>query len=95
MKKLSSSGTSEAVGFIIDHSPEKWPEFRKRYCAELNANPHAWAAILEAARHGDLPLLYASSDFDHNNAIVLRDYLLTRLRRIDAKEGQSGPVDRI
>jgi uncharacterized protein YeaO (DUF488 family) len=40
-------------------------------------------------------LLYAASDSDHNNAIVLRDYLLTRQRRIEAKEGPPSLVHRI
>jgi uncharacterized protein YeaO (DUF488 family) len=49
----------------------------------------------EAAPDGDVTLSYAASDSDHNNAVVLRDYLLTRLRRIEAKEGPSGLVHRI
>lgn len=86
---------SDALRRWFSHSPEKWTESRKRYGGELNANPEPWAALLEAARHGDVTLLYAASDSDHNNAIVLRDYLMTRLRRIEAKEGRSGLGHRI
>ena len=74
---------SDALRRWFSHSPEKWPEFRKRYHTELNGKPEAWAAIFEAALHGDVTLLYAASDSDHNNAAVLREYLLTRLRRIE------------
>ena len=66
------------------HSPEKWLEFRRRYFAELNANPGAWAPILDAARQQDVTLLFAARDRDHNNAIALRDYLLKKLRRTEA-----------
>ncbi len=86
---------SDALRRWFGHSSEKWPEFRRRYSAKLNANPDAWAAIIEAARHRDVTPLYASSDLDRNKAIVLRDYLLTQLRRIEAKEGRSGLVHRI
>lgn len=74
---------SAALRKWFSHSPEKWPGFRKRYHTELNANPEAWAAILEAALHGEITLLYAARDPDHNNAVVLREYLLTRLRRVE------------
>ena len=66
------------------HSPEKWLEFRRRYFSELNANPGAWAPILDAARQQDVTLLFAARDPDHNNAIALRDYLLKKLRRTEA-----------
>jgi uncharacterized protein YeaO (DUF488 family) len=86
---------SDALRRWFSHSPEKWPEFHKRYRAEVDANPGAWAPIFEAARHGDVTLLYAATDSDQNNAVVLRDYLLTRLRRIEAEEGSSGPKHQI
>ncbi len=57
------------------HDPAKWDEFQKRYRAELKASPTAWQTILEAARHGDVTLLYSAHDTEHNNAIVLRAYL--------------------
>lgn len=74
---------SDALRKWFSHSPEKWPDFHKRDSAELNANPETWAAILEAALHGDVTLLYAASDSDHNNAVVLREHLLARLRRVE------------
>lgn len=73
---------SDALRKWFSHSPEKWPDFHKRYSAELNTNPET-DAILEAALHGDVTLLYAASDSDHNNAVVLREHLLARLRRVE------------
>jgi hypothetical protein len=39
------------------------------------------APILTAARASDVTLLYSSHDTEHNNAVVLRDYLNERLER--------------
>lgn len=57
----------------------QWDEFRRRYEAELDANPSALKPLVEAAAHRPVVLLYGSRDVEHNHAIVLRDYLLKRL----------------
>jgi uncharacterized protein YeaO (DUF488 family) len=57
------------------HRVERWEEFRRRYRAELDANPAAWEPILEAARRGNVTLLYSARDTAHNGAIVLEEYL--------------------
>ena len=63
------------------HDPLKWTEFQQRYRAELESNPDAWEPILEAARHGEVTLLYSAHDTEHNNAIVLKSFLEERLKR--------------
>jgi uncharacterized protein YeaO (DUF488 family) len=65
----------------FDHDPAKWGEFRQRYVAELEGRPQAWQPLAEAALAGDLTLLYSSRDREHNNAVVLRDYLYEHLAR--------------
>ena len=57
------------------HDPQKWPEFKRRYAAELDAQPQAWQPLLDAARRGGVTLLFSSRDVEHNNAVALRDYL--------------------
>jgi uncharacterized protein YeaO (DUF488 family) len=57
------------------HDPAKWEEFRRRYSAELNQNPKAWQPVVQAAREGKVTLLFAASDTDHNNAVVLKGFL--------------------
>jgi uncharacterized protein YeaO (DUF488 family) len=61
------------------HDPAKWVEFQRRYRAELDSHPEAWQLILEAAQHDDVTLLYSSRDTEHNNAIVLKEYLQKHL----------------
>jgi uncharacterized protein YeaO (DUF488 family) len=57
------------------HEPARWEEFRRRYFAELDGNPAAWAPLLAAARAGTLTLLFAARDVEHNNAVALLAYL--------------------
>ena len=60
------------------HDPDRWQEFRRRYAAELDAQPDAWAPILQADRSGTVTLLYSSHDTEHNNAVALKAYLEAR-----------------
>ncbi|MGY1809267.1 DUF488 domain-containing protein [Blastococcus sp. SYSU D00669] len=62
----------------FDHRPDRWPEFRRRYSAELDGCPDAWRPLADAAAAGDISLLYSSRDRERNNAVALRDYLLDR-----------------
>ena len=58
------------------HDPEKWPEFRHRYFAELDAMPERVAELRALCRAGKVTLIYAARDAERNNAVALRDYLL-------------------
>lgn len=57
------------------HDPERWPEFCRRYRAELETAPEAWGRLLGYARRGRLTLLTATRDLDYSHAVVLRDLL--------------------
>jgi uncharacterized protein YeaO (DUF488 family) len=61
------------------HDPAKWKEFRRRYFAELKDRQRALQPLLEAARHGKITLVYSSHDQEHNNAVVLKEYLEHKL----------------
>ncbi|RMG68610.1 MAG: DUF488 domain-containing protein [Calditrichaeota bacterium] len=61
------------------HRTERWVEFQERYRRELQASPEHWLFLLEQARRGPITLLFAARDPDHNNAVVLRDFLLEQL----------------
>ena len=61
------------------HDPDKWQEFRKRYFAELEEKPDVWEPILDAARKGDITLLYSAKNETHNNAVALKEYLENKL----------------
>lgn len=57
------------------HEPEKWTEFRRRYEQELRHNPDAVAQLREAIRAHHVTLVYGAKDAEHNQAVVLRDFL--------------------
>lgn len=61
------------------HVPERWPEFRRRYYAELRANPGAWQSLLARSRRGRVTLIYAAHDLEHNGALALKAFLDRRL----------------
>ncbi len=76
---LKDVGPSDSLRRWFNHDPAKWAEFRRKYFAELDANPDAWQPLAEAARKGSVELLYSSRDTEHNNAVALRDYLESKL----------------
>lgn len=66
---------SDALRRWFGHDPARWPEFRQRYFAELDAKPDAWRPLLDLAGRGNLTLLYSARDEEHNNAVVLQRVL--------------------
>ncbi|MGY1680280.1 DUF488 domain-containing protein [Geodermatophilus sp. SYSU D01176] len=72
---LRDAAPSDELRRWFGHDPARWPEFRRRYVTELDARPEAWAPLRAAAAAGDVLLLYAARDREHNNAVVLRDHL--------------------
>jgi len=49
--------------------------FSQCYRQELAAHPEHWYALLDLMAKGDLTLLYAGKDTEHNNAQVLAAWL--------------------
>ncbi len=76
---LKEAGPSTTLRQWFAHDPAKWDQFRRRYFAELDANPATWEPIVEAARRGAVTLLYSSHDTEHNNAVALKEYLEQKL----------------
>ncbi|MHB1416402.1 MAG: DUF488 domain-containing protein [Chloroflexota bacterium] len=76
---VKDAGPSEDLSRWFGRDPAKWEEFRRRYFAELDAKPEAWRPLLEAARQGDIILLYRARDTKHNGALALKEYLEARL----------------
>ena len=59
------------------HDPDRWPEFRRRYDAELKTNP-AFQELADMAQEHPVTLLYAARDTAHNDAAVLAELLNKR-----------------
>lgn len=68
------------------HEVGRWAEFRERYRAELDrfdgeGGDASWGALVEAVGREPVTLLYAARDSEHNNAVVLCEYLRERCAR--------------
>ncbi|HVU58326.1 MAG TPA: DUF488 family protein [Puia sp.] len=59
----------------FDHAVPLWKDFEKRYKAELKKNTAVETFIEEHRHDKQITLLYAAKDEEHNNALVLKDYL--------------------
>jgi uncharacterized protein YeaO (DUF488 family) len=57
------------------HDPGKWEEFRNRYVQELDHNSASVEELSKRLREGKVTLVYAAKDQEHNNAVVIREYL--------------------
>ncbi len=57
------------------HDPEKWKEFQRRYRTELKSHPDEVTVIKSKARAGTVTLLYGARDQEHNEAVVLQQFL--------------------
>ena len=72
---LKSVAPSSDLRKWFGHVPERFPEFTKRYKAELaesGALDHLRKVLSE---HPDATLLFAAHDEEHNNAVVLKELL--------------------
>ena len=66
---------STALRKWFGHEPARWDAFRARYREEL-AQPEARErlhALVRAAGHRPLTLVYSAKDEQHNQAVVLRE----------------------
>lgn len=68
------------------HEPAKFADFRTAYLKELTENP-ATADFLETIsaqlKQGTVTLLYGAKDEQHNQAVVLLEYLREHLSQAD------------
>ena len=57
------------------HDPARWPEFRRRYRAELKANAEEVAQLAKLCAGRHVTFVFAARDEERNSAVVLREYL--------------------
>ena len=57
------------------HDAGKWKEFQKRYRRELNNNREQASVLYEELNKGVVTLVYGAKDEEHNEALVLKEWL--------------------
>lgn len=55
--------------------PQRWDEFRKRYRAEFQQQTDLLAQLKQHLAKGTVTFIFSASDWDHNSAVVLKEYL--------------------
>jgi uncharacterized protein YeaO (DUF488 family) len=60
------------------HDEKKWNEFKKSYYKELVQQTKLIDLITEKSTHGNVTLLYGAKNQKLNNAVALKEYLLTK-----------------
>ena len=77
---LQDAAPSTELRRWYGHDPERFPEFARRYRAELRRPPASGAVdhLLRVSSIQSLVLLTATGDVEHSGACVLRDHLGSR-----------------
>jgi uncharacterized protein YeaO (DUF488 family) len=67
---------SDALRKSFRHDVNKWPDFQKRYRAELKQKKKLLAELKKIEKeHRTLTLLFGAKDTEHNQAVVLAEVL--------------------
>ncbi len=70
---------SDALRKSFGHDVKKWPDFQKKYRAELKKKTDLLAQLKKIEKErGTLTLLFGARDPEHNQAVVLREALKTQ-----------------
>ena len=63
-----------------DHDVDLWPEFRRRYLAELEAaDVTLITELVDLCADQPVTFVFAARDTEHNSAVVLRDHVVQLL----------------
>ena len=57
------------------HDPKKWRSFRGRYQTELKHHADQLKVLRNKAKSGTVTLIYGARDQEHNEALVLKQFL--------------------
>ncbi len=76
---LKDIAPSDSLRKWFNHDPEKWEEFKKRYCKELIGKQEFIDLLSQHLKKGKVTFLFSAKDEVHNNAVALREYLLSLL----------------
>ena len=72
---LKDIAPSDELRKWFSHDPAKWPDFEKRYAAELKKKSALVERLKTEAKKGTITLLYASKEARYNNAAVLKELI--------------------
>ena len=65
----------------FNHDRSRWEKFKSRYFSELDEKPQMIKQILELAKNGRVTLLFSAHDDECNQAVALKEYLMTMAKK--------------
>ncbi|SDR10168.1 DUF488 domain-containing protein [Arthrobacter crystallopoietes] len=77
---LKDVGPSDGLRKEFGHDPEKFDDFAQAYRKELRQSDAVQVLIDAAGKHDRMTLLFGAKDKEHNQAAVLNEYLIAKLR---------------
>ena len=80
---LKDAAPSTALRKWFGHQADKWDDFRRRYAAELDKHQEAVEQLRRLAEKHALTLVFSARDEEHNNAMVLREYLSEKSKTLE------------
>ena len=72
---LKDLAPSTALRQWYGHDPARWPQFRKRYWAELKDQGDLLALLKYVTQERAVTFVYAASDEERNSAVALKEFL--------------------
>jgi len=80
---MKEIGPSNELRKWFGHDPDNWPKFKEKFFQELDAKKELVDQIVGKASTDDVVLLYGAKDEMHNNAVALKEYIETKIRKKD------------
>ena len=74
---LKEIAPSDELRTWFGHDPARWEEFRARYREELHGHAELIERLRAEAKKGVVTLLFAARDEEHNNAVVLKELIIS------------------
>lgn len=65
----------------FNHDTDRWEEFREKYSTELQLSQAKEELLEQVKKHTTITLIYAAKDEQHNQAVVLKEYLEHKLAK--------------
>jgi uncharacterized protein YeaO (DUF488 family) len=73
---MKTIAPSAALRQWFNHDVARWDEFQRRYRQELQERTQEVGELRELARYRPITLVFSAHDSAHNDAVVLREFLL-------------------
>ena len=77
---LKEIAPSTTLRKCFAHDPTRWTEFKKRYAAELDDQREQVEQLARSAKKRTITLLFGAKDTEHNNAVALKEYLMSKVK---------------